>query len=209
MILHPVLGVVFLAKESWRLGVIVVGRPLDVEILGEVGARFGAEIDSWGQIGEEFRRIRFQFRSIRLRVRRRIADSVFVLDTYTELVIPERFQVADVADAATDPCTSGEPIAIRKFAHLYLIRDRDTGTYGDGWFPGEREMAIHHSADDRTVGQRQRNPGFTIFVEVRVLVSKRFLRAWFQCLNGTKGIIKIVDVTILKKIFKYFLTFVN
>lgn len=44
-------------------------------------------------------------------------------------------------------------------------------------------MAIHHSADDWTVGQRQRNPGFAIFVEVRVLVSKRFLRARFQRLN--------------------------
>lgn len=183
MVLHPVLGVVLLAKESRCLGVIVVGRPLDVEVLGEVGARFGAEIDSWGQVGEEFRRIRLQFRPIRLRVRRRIADSVFVLHTDTELVIPERFQVADVADAAADPCTSCEPIAIRQLAHLYLIRDRDTGSYGDGRLPREREMAIHHSADDRTVGQGQRNPGFTIFVEVRVLVSERFLRAWFQCLN--------------------------
>lgn len=113
-----------------------MGRPLDVEVFGEVGARLGAEIDSRGKVGEEFRWIRFQLGAIRLRVRRRIADPVFVLHTDAELVVPERFQVADVANAATDPSASREPVAIGKFAHLYLIRDRDTGSYGDGRFPG-------------------------------------------------------------------------
>lgn len=73
------------------------------------------EIDILIQMRVEFWCVRFQFMAIRLNIWAGIANAVLIFHAYTEAVILERHQIANIAFTVANASAHGDPVAFGQF----------------------------------------------------------------------------------------------
>lgn len=153
------------------LCITIVWWSFYIKIFREVWWLIGSKISIRVQVCVDVWCRWFQFVAISLNIWTWIAYTILILDTNTETIVFEWYQISNFTCATSNTCSYRNPISFWQFQHLNLIRHRYTGWNWDWRFPTECQAAIWHFCDNGTISQWSWSSSFLILIKVWIKIT--------------------------------------